>query len=441
MKKTRLSKPLAILLALIMIMSLLPISALAADAVSAETLDETHIVLTMSGALTGTQGDAAAFTVGGVASVPTVTDVAVSGTMVILTLDATIVSTDTPTVSYTATGTDDLTDGTPVANFSNQAVKNNVTVPALPPTVSSAETLDETHIVLTMSGALTGTQGDAAAFTVGGVASVPTVTDMAVSGTSVTLTLSAAIVSTDTPTVSYTATGMDDLTDGTPVANFSNQAVVNNVAAPSPMASFDEPTELNVTISTNWAFVRQLKIFAYSEKDNAEATPIATAAPGTFSLDPGDYWIEGIMIQGSITYFLGGIKITVDADHTEFILCGCTSIKCGNTGWAEGTDYTKTVAVNNQDNSVTREIQLGAMGKNTTLLALENDTVQVTIIPSEAKKAEGYQETMGRTNPLTSTDTITVNCQGPVGVTFTAPAGSDILVGRQPSTRGGTTPK
>jgi len=93
----------------------------------------------------------------------------------------------------------------------------NVAVP-LAATVSSAAMLDSRHIRLTMNNALTGTIGDPAAFM---VASGPTVTNVEVYGTTVTLTLSSAIVSTDAyVTLSYAKTGIYDLTNGDPVANF-----------------------------------------------------------------------------------------------------------------------------------------------------------------------------------------------------------------------------
>ena len=49
-----------------------------------------------------------------------------------------------------------------------------------------------------------------------------TVTNVAVSGAKVTLTLSSSIVNTDSYiTVNYAKTGIRDLTNGAPVANFS----------------------------------------------------------------------------------------------------------------------------------------------------------------------------------------------------------------------------
>jgi len=112
------------------------------------------------------------------------------------------------------------------------SVSNTLTinVPPAAPTFVSAATSDATHIVITMSSALTGTAGAPAAFTVASVASNPAVTGVAVSGTSVTLTLDHSIVGTDTPTVAYTHTSTTDLTNGTLVADFAARSVTNSVA-------------------------------------------------------------------------------------------------------------------------------------------------------------------------------------------------------------------
>ncbi|HVJ50518.1 cell wall-binding repeat-containing protein [Desulfitobacterium sp.] len=94
---------------------------------SAVTTDSQHITLTLSSALTGTIGDPAAFTIAGVASNPVVTNVAVNETKVTLTLSTSVMTTDSAIkVSYTKTGSNDLTNGAPVDNFSLIAVTNNV---------------------------------------------------------------------------------------------------------------------------------------------------------------------------------------------------------------------------------------------------------------------------------------------------------------------------
>ncbi|HVJ48783.1 MAG TPA: SwmB domain-containing protein [Desulfitobacterium sp.] len=111
----------------------------------------------------------------------------------------------------------------------NFGTASYVVVPSAP-TVSSAVTSDSWHIVLTMNSQLMGTIGDPEAFIIAGVASNPTVTRVTVSGSTVTLTLSAPIVNTDSfVKVSYTKTGINNLTKGTPVANVYLLAVTNNV--------------------------------------------------------------------------------------------------------------------------------------------------------------------------------------------------------------------
>lgn len=95
----------------------------AATVSSAVISDSRHITLTMSSALWGSIGDPAAFKVAGIATNTTVTHVAVSGTKVTLTLNSAIESSDSYVmVSYTKTGSYDLTNGTPVANFNTLVV-------------------------------------------------------------------------------------------------------------------------------------------------------------------------------------------------------------------------------------------------------------------------------------------------------------------------------
>jgi len=142
-----------------------------------------------------------------------------AGTAMITVNDGTLDGTHTATIAVTVAADGSITIG---------AITPYVAPAA--PTFVSAATSDATHIVITMSSALTGTAGAPAAFTVASVASNPAVTGVAVSGTSVTLTLDHSIVGTDTPTVAYTHTGTTDLTNGTLVADFTAHAVTNNVA-------------------------------------------------------------------------------------------------------------------------------------------------------------------------------------------------------------------
>ena len=99
------------------------------------------------------------------------------------------------------------------------------------PIVLSAETGSDNTIVLTMDKSLTGTEGDPDAFTVIGIATDPTVTEVSISGTTVTIKVSDVIVASDTNIkISYNPSGTNDLTDGTSqVKAFDTVDVTNNI--------------------------------------------------------------------------------------------------------------------------------------------------------------------------------------------------------------------
>ena len=133
--------------------------------------------------------------------------------------------------------------------FAQTVPINTALTDGIVPTVSSAATTTATTIVLIMTEAMTVNVNDPGDFTIGGVATNPTVTVLGVAGISITLTLSAPIVSTDTPTVDYNGEP-GDLEDvpGNDLADFNNQAVTNTITGtggsddipPSFVTSFDE---------------------------------------------------------------------------------------------------------------------------------------------------------------------------------------------------------
>jgi len=152
---------------------------------------------------------------------------------VTLVLSTALGTGDTPTVSFTNDGTVDscenLAGSTDATNFVTQTPTDG-----LRPVVSSAATTSSTTIALTMSEDVTVDSAIAGDFTIAGVASTPTVTGLAGSGSStLTLTLDAAIVNGESPTVTYTlnARVIDDGATGNQLAAFAGQAVTNNVAA------------------------------------------------------------------------------------------------------------------------------------------------------------------------------------------------------------------
>ncbi|OPX86442.1 MAG: Cadherin-like beta sandwich domain protein [Pelotomaculum sp. PtaB.Bin104] len=181
-------------------------------------------------------------------------------------------------------------------------VKNPQVVVVPPPVVSSAETIDQTHIGLTMSRALLGTAVNPAAFTVTGAASNPTVTAAAISGTSVTLTLSSAIAYHETITLSYTKTGHDSsagYSNLTAVDNFTNQAVTNTIAASSDAnlsnLTLSEGTLTPVFDSATKSYtasvgnsVTSITVTPATSDSNATVTVNGTSAATPVELNVGD---------------------------------------------------------------------------------------------------------------------------------------------------------
>lgn len=103
------------------------------------------------------------------------------------------------------------------------------------PTFVSAQTLSATLLELTFSEPVTTTGVNNNDFAIGGVASSPSVSGIAGSGSAIlTLTINNAIVSTDSPTFVYTQTGnaLEDVA-GNDLATTTGDSITNNVAAPA----------------------------------------------------------------------------------------------------------------------------------------------------------------------------------------------------------------
>jgi hypothetical protein len=163
-----------------------------------------------------------------------VTSVTISGTTVNVNLNSGYILGDTITISYTS-GTNKIKDvaGNNVANLSSQAVTNNITPPAL----SSAVVQESapTQIVLTYNDTLdSGSVPSTSAFTVSGG---KTVSNVAISGSTVTITVNSAYTIGNAITISYTA-GVNPIQDiaGNDAVNLSSQPVTNNTGSPSSLS-------------------------------------------------------------------------------------------------------------------------------------------------------------------------------------------------------------
>lgn len=190
-----------------------------------------RIVLTYDDTLNeGSEPDTSDFVVSG----KTVTAVSVSGSTVLVDVDSDFEYLETVTISYTAGSSPIMdTDSNQAENFSAQAVTNNIEAPdETAPVFQSAQVANanKNKIVLTYDEDLSSSVVPATTdFSPSGG---KTVTNVAISGPTVTLTVNSNYANGDTITVSYTP-GTNKLQDlnGNLAASLSSQAVTNNIQA------------------------------------------------------------------------------------------------------------------------------------------------------------------------------------------------------------------
>lgn len=111
----------------------------------------------------------------------------------------------------------------------------------------------------------------------------------------------------------------------------------------------------------------------------------------TVSLDAGEYVFEAFDSEGAS---FGTIELPVSESSNAFTLYK-VNVTCGNEGWVAGEDYTVEASAvsGGSEASVKRVITLGADKKS--FLCFEGDNVSAKIIPSAAKKSEGYAFSIG----------------------------------------------
>ncbi|SPF43466.1 conserved exported hypothetical protein [Candidatus Desulfosporosinus infrequens] len=266
-------------------------------------------------------------------------------------------STDSPVVSNAYQG--QLGTGASSNGFITELTSDLALAASASPTLSSAATSTTgSSIVLTMSAALTGTTGAPTAFTISGVASNPTVTNVTVSGTSVTLTLSAAVVSTDSPKISYNPTGTNDLTNGTAVVAFTNQAVVNNVAAAAA------PTLSSAATSTTGS---SIVLTMSSALTGTTGAPAAFAISGVAS----NPTVNSVTVSGtSVTLALSAPVVSTDTPKISYNPTGTNDLTNGTKVAA----FTSQTVTNNVASSGTYAVS-GTITDATSGAAISGATV------------------------------------------------------------------
>jgi uncharacterized repeat protein (TIGR02059 family) len=224
----------------------------------------TSLTLTYSEALDGTHPPAVGdFTVTADGQVVTVTNVAVVGSTVVLTLGTPVTAGQAVEVGYTdPTAGNDLNAiqdaaGNDAASLPATPVSNDSTVPAGDTTAPSFESaaVDSTGLLLTLTynELLDATHPPVAgdfAVTAGG--QVVTVTNVAVVGSTVVLTLGAPVTAGQSVTVGYTDPSVDNDVNaiqdiaGNDAATLTPTAVDNGSVIPSTVDAVDDEFELDL---------------------------------------------------------------------------------------------------------------------------------------------------------------------------------------------------
>ena len=137
-----------------------------------------------------------------------------------------------------------------------------ITIDRIAPTVTSASVLDTDTIRLDVSETVFDRSAAPADFVISGVESTPTVTSIAVSGSTITLTLSSLITDADDPMVSYTrdAGSIEDLATN-PLADFANQIATNEIDTTGPVPTLTITSDPADATHTNSLMVSYMVTF------------------------------------------------------------------------------------------------------------------------------------------------------------------------------------
>lgn len=199
-----------------------------------------------------------------------------------------------------------------------------------------ADTVDRTHVKITLFYDLVSGTADASAFTLSGVSSTPQVTSAVVNGSEIDLTLDSNIESTDTMAkVNYTKTGTNNLVQqGTSIEidAFSNLVVANHIVG---VASVGTPSPINVA---NGTALNAVGLPATVTVNLSNSTTTTTSAAvvwdgGTPAYDgntAGTYTFSGTLSLGNDIYNPDNKKATVDVVVAAPVIPTVTSMSAIN---------------------------------------------------------------------------------------------------------------
>ncbi len=197
--------------------------------------------------------------------------------------------------------------------------------------LGQADTVDRTHIKISLIYDLISGEADPAAFTLSGIASSPRVISAVVNGSEIDLTLDANIEATDANLkVSYTKTGTSNLTrniSNSEIGAFSNLVVTNHVVGVYSVEQFsdinvDNGTALSAITLPATAVVK-LKNAVNSTTNSAVVWDSGT--PAYNGNKAGTYAFKGTITLGTGIYNPENIQATVNVVVAEPVLPVVTS--------------------------------------------------------------------------------------------------------------------
>ena len=201
-----------------------------------------------------------------------------------------------------------------------------------------------------------------------------------------------------------------------------------------PMAA-DPATLGTLTLSgCHDAQVKYLKLFACGDdgektgEDRLAGQTLADGAYAPLRLPAGDWWVEGYDANGDCN---GALRLTVEAGKSAAYKLQRIYRITTNSGWVLGEDYTMSVTVRSADGEA-RHIRTGtATNWGTTApscIFAVGDTVTVRITPDAEKRPTFGEAEVSKTPNMN--DDISASCKEFAEVTFTAPEGAEIAVGK-----------
>ena len=237
-----------------------------------------------------------------------ISNVAVSGSAVTLTLASAVLKSEMVMVSYTP-GTNKIQDaaGNPAAALNKMAVHNSTAPPALMTT--DAATVKDDKIVLSYDQDLdAGSQPAATDFTVMVAGEARMVSSAVVSGSMVTLTLASAVMPGDAVMVSYTP-GTNPIQDmaGDPAPAIADMAVMNKTIVETP-PKFSGATVDGATL-----------VLTYDEALDEESVP----APSDYVVKAGSQMapVSSVAVSGSMVTLMLAARVLAD----EFVTVSYTA--------------------------------------------------------------------------------------------------------------------